>query len=116
MLSHSLDIFKTVVFYRCAYPSPHTHTHMHTHCSLFISIHTCALCAYPSHTHTHTHTHTHACAQAHTPTLTHTHTHTQTFWSPTVTTRLPRSYYGLHRAQRTRSEEHTSELQSHVHL
>src|SRR4029434_1203698 len=76
----------------------HRHKHTHTH------THTCA--------HTHTHTHTHTRARAHAParahTHTHTHTHTQLF---EYAKKMSDGMMAL-----ARSEEHTSELQSHLNL
>src|SRR4029434_9877733 len=69
--------------------NPHTHTHTHT-------------CVY-THTHTHTNMHTQACAHIHTHVFTHTHTHKHTHPGDASQCVL-------------RSEEHTSELQSHLNL
>src|SRR4029434_10239877 len=64
-----------------------------------------------SQTQTHTHTHTHARAR----TCTHTHTHTHILTLTQAHTFLLTFLSGL-RFQRRRSEEHTSELQSHLNL
>src|SRR4029434_383530 len=60
----------------------------------------------PEHTHTHTHTHSHTLTL--TLTLTHTHTHTHTHGIARC--------FGLIWCRCNRSEEHTSELQSHLNL
>src|SRR4029434_6933811 len=57
------------------------------------------------HTHTHTHTHTHISTSTDTQVTTHTHTHTHTH-----------TYTHIYVNGYTRSEEHTSELQSHLNL
>src|SRR4029434_9887467 len=60
-------------------------------------------------THTHTHTHTHA----------HTHTHTHTLLNMTQTPTRGFKYLNMSLRELvsvTRSEEHTSELQSHLNL
>src|SRR4029434_6898257 len=67
-----------------------------------------------THTHTPTHTHTHTHAHTHTHTHTHAHTHTHTLnGSGNIAAQeaVSRSHSGGKLS--ARSEEHTSELQSH---
>src|SRR4029434_630352 len=89
------------LFYMCpchryTFTNTHTHTHTHTHTDTL------------SLTHTQTHTDTHTHTQTHTDTHTHTHTHTHR-WSHVSVCCLMRSHD-------RRSEEHTSELQSHLNI
>src|SRR4029434_11148097 len=75
-------------------------------------IHTCPLSFFLScsslfflyHTHTHTYQHTH--------TNTHTHTHTESLFCCLLET----GDHGIQLLEMDRSEEHTSELQSHLYL
>src|SRR4029434_9330679 len=93
----------------------HTHTDAHTH------THT------DTHTHTHTHTpqtRTHTNTKKHTPTQTHAHTHTRTHKHTLYI--LAQTLCMCHsnhiytntytHIKHSRSEEHTSELQSHLNL
>src|SRR4029434_2648326 len=82
--------------------SSHTHTHTHSRAD--------------THTPTHRHTHQqrHQC-ETHTPTHTHTHTYTHTHTSVRATS-LNHAHTQRHNLITSRSEEHTSELQSHMHI
>src|SRR4029434_5150053 len=83
----------------------HAHTHTHTHKR---QRHTLT----QTHIHAHTKTHTHTQTHIRTHTCMHAHTDTHT---PTCTHRHTQTHTHSHR-ERFRSEEHTSELQSHVNL
>src|SRR4029434_296723 len=68
---------------------------------------------------THTHTHRHTCTQTHTlmHSIIQTHTHTyNTFSSSIFITHTHKHTYIYTHAHTYRSEEHTSELQSHLNL
>src|SRR4029434_10032442 len=83
------------------YRLTHVHVHVHTHTTQHNTTHT---------QHTHTHTTTQNTHTTHTHTHIHTHTHTHTQQHNTTHT------YMMEIISKHRSEEHTSELQSHLNL
>src|SRR4029434_6692389 len=92
----------------CTHTHTHTHTHKHTvYCTQkHKSVNMLSIAPLHRWTHTHTHTHKHA----------HTHTHTHTLLGCIYCIILFSCVICTGTHWHLRSEEHTSELQSHLNL